>query len=81
MSAHTADVMTAPKLKVPLVVDVDGALVATDLLQKQHCSTLFSTRCRLSAFYWLVDGKSNLKIELPIASIRGLRPCRCAKRC
>ena len=65
MSAQTADVMTAPKLEVPLVVDVDGALVATDLLQE----AALAVRCQypLQAFrilYWLVDGKSNLKIEL-----------------
>ena len=81
MSAQTADVMTAPKLEVPLVVDVDGALVATDLLQE--AALQYAVQYPLQAFrilYWLVDGKSNLKIELANCIDPGIETVPLARR-
>ena len=65
MSAQDPDVTNALEIEVPLVVDVDGVLVATDLLQE--AALQYVARYPLRAYripLWLIDGKSNLKIQL-----------------
>ena len=65
MSVQTANFPAALKGEVPLVVDVDGALLATDLLQE--AALQFVAKFPLQAFripLWLAGGKSNLKRQL-----------------
>ena len=65
MSAQDPDVTIALEIEVPLVVDVDGVLVATDLLQE--AALQYVARYPLRAYripLWLIEGKSNLKIQL-----------------
>jgi 4-hydroxybenzoate polyprenyltransferase/phosphoserine phosphatase len=65
MSVQPADFPTVKKVEVPLVVDVDGALLATDLLQEAALRLIASDP--LQAFripLWLAAGKGNLKSEL-----------------
>jgi 4-hydroxybenzoate polyprenyltransferase/phosphoserine phosphatase len=65
MSVHNVSSPAVPKVQVPLVVDVDGTLVATDLLQE--AALQFLARYPLQAFripLWLAGGKANLKTQL-----------------
>jgi len=65
MSVQTANIPTAQKVEVPLVVDVDGTLVATDLTQEaalQFVATYPQLAFRIPL--WLSGGKSNFKIQL-----------------
>lgn len=65
MSAHTANSPPTPKVETPLVVDVDGTLVVTDLLHEAVLQ--FIAQYPLQAFRipgWLAAGKSNLKTQL-----------------
>ena len=65
MSVQTANFSAAPNVQVPLIVDVDGTLVATDLLQE--AALQFVASYPLQAFripLWLAGGKSNLKTQL-----------------
>ena len=65
MSVKSDNFSATPKVGVPLVVDVDGTLVATDLLQEAALQIVASHP--LHAFripLWLASGKSNLKIQL-----------------
>jgi 4-hydroxybenzoate polyprenyltransferase/phosphoserine phosphatase len=63
-----------PSDEVPLVVDVDGTLVATDLLQE--AALQFVARQPLQAYrmlFWLAVGKSNLKTCLAERVNPGIR--------
>jgi 4-hydroxybenzoate polyprenyltransferase len=65
MSIQTADFPGAAEQDLPLVVGVDGTLVATDLLQE--AALQFIAQYPLQAYrlaLWLGDGKSNLKTQL-----------------
>jgi 4-hydroxybenzoate polyprenyltransferase/phosphoserine phosphatase len=65
MSVSTPNVPSAPNVGVPLVVDVDGTLLVTDLLQE--AALQFIAGQPLQAFrlpIWLASGKSHLKAQL-----------------
>jgi 4-hydroxybenzoate polyprenyltransferase/phosphoserine phosphatase len=65
MSVHTAIVSASAKPDSPLVVDVDGTLVVTDLLHE--AALRFIARYPLQTFripVWLAGGKSKLKSRL-----------------
>ena len=65
MSVQNDNFSAALKVGVPLVVDVDGTLVATDLLQE--AALQFVASYPLQAFripLWLAGGKTNLKTQL-----------------
>jgi 4-hydroxybenzoate polyprenyltransferase/phosphoserine phosphatase len=65
MSVQTTMFSAASTFEVPLVVDVDGTLLTTDLLQE--AALQFLARYPLQAFrmaLWLAGGKANLKTRL-----------------
>jgi 4-hydroxybenzoate polyprenyltransferase len=65
MSVQAISFPGAAEQDLPLVVDVDGTLVATDLLQE--AALQFIARYPLQIYrlaLWLADGKSNLKTQL-----------------
>ena len=65
MNRQTPNFPTVPDIEVPLVVDVDGTLVSTDLLQE--AALQFIARQPFQAFrifIWLMAGKSMLKTQL-----------------
>jgi 4-hydroxybenzoate polyprenyltransferase len=65
MNGQTSSPPVAPNIEVPLVVDVDGTLVSTDLLQEAMLQ--FIARQPLQAFrilIWMIAGKSRLKTQL-----------------
>jgi 4-hydroxybenzoate polyprenyltransferase/phosphoserine phosphatase len=65
MNVSTPNGPSAPNVKVPLVVDVDGTLVVTDLLQE--AALQFIALQPLQSFHlpiWLASGKSHLKTQL-----------------
>jgi 4-hydroxybenzoate polyprenyltransferase len=65
MSIQAAKFPNAIEQGLPLVVDVDGTLVASDLLQE--AALQFIARYPLQTYrlaLWLADGKSNLKTQL-----------------
>ena len=65
MSVQTDNFSAALKVVVPLVVDVDGTLVATDLLQEAALQFVASYPLQaLRIPLWLAGGKSNLKTQL-----------------
>ena len=53
------------KMPSPLVVDLDGTLIRTDLLYQSLFSFIKQQPLQLlSPFFWLYKGKSHLKTEL-----------------
>ena len=66
MSAGIADTASiAAETRTPLVVDVDGTLLATDLLQEAALQFVAAHPLRaLDIVVWLARGKSNLKARL-----------------
>jgi 4-hydroxybenzoate polyprenyltransferase len=65
MSVQNDNFSAALKVVVPLVVDVDGTLVATDLLQEAALQFVVSYPLQaLRVPLWLAGGKTNLKTQL-----------------
>jgi 4-hydroxybenzoate polyprenyltransferase len=66
MSADVADAASiAVEPQTPLVVDVDGTLLATDLLHEAALQFVAAQPLRaLDIVVWLARGKSNLKVRL-----------------
>lgn len=65
MSVQTADFPNAMKIEAPLVVDVDGVLVATDLLHEAALQFIASYPLQVFRIpQWLARGKSYLKAQL-----------------